>query len=168
MDRSPQRATTSVWAGQGALGGLIAGMVMAMVAMLYTLIAQGDLLAPLKQMGATFFPTDSGSPASLVAGLVLHMMMSIAFGVVFALIAKDRIGGFGRLALAGMVFIAVEWAIARFVVLPAVDRPLVETFGASGGILAHLMFGIVLGGWLAWKSVPSTIVATSPTQPRIA
>ena len=168
MNRSGQRATTRSSAGQGALGGLIAGIVMAMVAMLYTFIAQGDLLAPLKQMGATFFPADSGSGASLVAGLVLHMMMSIAFGVVFALIANGRIGGVGPLVLAGMIFIAVEWAIARFVVLPVVDRPLVATFGASGGILAHLMFGIVLGGWLAWKSAPATSVVSAPTQRRIA
>lgn len=96
------------------------------------------------------------------------MMLSIAFGIVFALIAQDRIGGFGPLVLAGMIFIAAEWAIARFVVLPVIDRPLVATFGASGGVLAHLMFGIVLGGWLAWKAVPSTSVATSPTQRRIA
>jgi hypothetical protein len=168
MNRSLERTTTRSAATQGALGGLIAGMVMAMVAMLYTLIAQGELLAPLKQMGATFFPADSGSAASLVAGLVLHMMMSIAFGIAFTLIAKDRISGVGPLVLAGMIFIAVEWAIARFVVLPVVDRPLVATFGASGGILAHLMFGIVLGGWLAWKSVPSTSAATSSTQRRIA
>jgi len=167
MNRSPHRATTRSSATQGALGGLIAGMVMAMVAMLYTLIAQGDLLAPLKQMGATFFPADSGSATSLVAGLVLHMMMSIVFGIIFALLAKDRIAGVGPLVLAGMIFIAVEWAIARFVVLPVVDRPLVATFGASGGIVAHLMFGIVLGGWLAWKSVLSTGPAISPTQRRI-
>jgi hypothetical protein len=166
MNRSLERTTTRAWASQGALGGLIAGMVMAMVAMLYTLIAQGDLLDPLKQMGAAFFPADSGSLASLVAGLVLHMMMAIAFGIVFALLTQDRIGGFGPLVIAGMIFIAVEWAIARFVVLPALDRPLVATFGASGGILAHLMFGVVLGGWLAWRSAPFTTAAASPAQRR--
>jgi hypothetical protein len=168
MNRSVQPAATGISAKQGALGGLIAGMVMAMVAMLYTLVAQGDLLAPLKQMGATFFPADSGSVASLGAGLVLHMMMSIALGIIFALIVKERIASLGPLVLAGMFFIVIEWAIARFLVLPIVDRPLVTTFGASGGIAAHLMFGIVLGGWLAWRAALSTSPATSPTQRRIA
>jgi len=149
------RSTTRTSATRGAFGGLIAGMVMAMVAMLSTLIAQGDVLAPLKQMGATFFAADSGSAASLVAGLTLHMMMSIGIGIVFALIAGPRILGGGPLVLAAMAFIAVEWAIARFVVLPAIDAPLVATFGATGGVIAHIMFGVVLGGWLAWRAVPS-------------
>lgn len=140
------------WMRHGAIGGLIGGMVMAMIAMVYTLFAQGDLLAPLKQMGATFFRSDSGSGGSLVAGLMLHMMMSVIFGIVFALILRGRVAGFGPLIAAGLIFIGVEWAVARFVVLPIVDAPLVATFGAIGGIIAHAMYGAVLGLWLAWKS----------------
>lgn len=142
---------TGVWVRNGAIGGLIGGMVMAMVAMLSTLVAQGDLLAPLKQMGATFFTSDSGSAGSLLAGLMLHMMMSVIFGIVFALLVRDRATGFGPLIVAGVIFIAVEWAVARFVVLPIVDAPLVATFGAIGGMIAHAMYGAVLGLWLAWK-----------------
>ncbi len=140
---------------------------MAMVAMLYTLVAQGDLLAPLKQMGATFFRSDSGSAGSLIAGLMLHMMMSVIFGVVFALMVKGRAAGFGPLVVAGMIFIAVEWAIARFVVLPVVDPPLLATFGAVGGIIAHAMYGAVLGLWLAWKVSPQAVSAIAGTK-RIA
>ena len=152
---------TGTWIRHGAVGGLIGGMVMAMVAMLYTLVAQGDLLAPLKQMGATFFRSDSGSAGSLIAGLMLHMMMSVALGIIFALIVRGRATGFGQLIVAGMIFIAVEWAIARFVVLPIVDQPLVATFGASGGIIAHAMYGAVLGLWLAWKVAPHAVAAVA-------
>lgn len=152
---------TGTWIRHGAVGGLIGGMVMAMVAMLYTLVAQGDLLAPLKQMGATFFRSDSGSAGSLIAGLMLHMMMSVVFGIVFALIVRGRATGSGPLFVAGMIFIAVEWAIARFVVLPLVDEPLVATFGAIGGIIAHAMYGAVLALWLAWKVAPHAVAAVA-------
>ena len=152
---------TRTWVRNGAIGGLIGGMVMAMVAMLYTLVAQGDLFAPLKQMGATFFRSDSGSAGSLVAGLILHMMMSVILGIVFVLIVKGRATGFGPLIVAGMIFIAVEWAIARFVVLPVVDQPLVATFGAIGGIIAHAMYGAVLGLWLAWKIGTDAVAAAA-------
>ena len=152
---------TGVWVRHGAIGGLIGGTVMAMVAMLYTLVAQGDLLAPLKQMGATFFRSDSGSAGSLVAGLMLHMMMSVIFGIVFVLIVRGRATGFGPLIVAGMVFIGVEWAVARFVVLPVVDAPLVATFGAVGGIIAHAMYGAVLGLWLAWKIGTDSVAAVA-------
>lgn len=150
-----------VWVRHGAIGGLIGGMVMAMVAMLYTLVAQGDLLAPLKQMGATFFRSDSGSAGSLVAGLVLHMMMSAIFGIVFALIVRGRAAGFGPLIAGGLIFIGVEWAVARFIVLPIVDAPLVATFGAIGGIVAHAMYGVVLGLWLAWKISTDSVAAVA-------
>ena len=155
---------TGTWVRHGAIGGLIGGMVMAMVAMLYTLVAQGDLLAPLKQMGATFFKSDSGSAGSLLAGLMLHMMMSVIFGIVFALIVRGRATGFGPLVVAGMIFIAVEWAIARFVVLPVVDQPLVATFGAIGGMIAHVMYGAVLGLWLAWQVSADDVPAVAGTQ----
>ena len=155
---------TGTWMRNGAIGGLIGGMVMAMVAMLYTLLAQGDLLAPLKQMGATFFRSDPGSLGSMIAGLMLHMMMSVVFGIAFALIVRGRATGFGPLVMAGMIFIAVEWAIARFVVLPVVDQPLVASFGAIGGMIAHAMYGAVLGLWLAWKVSADDVSAVAGTQ----
>jgi hypothetical protein len=150
------------WVRQGALGGLIAGIVMAMVAMMYTLVAQNDVLAPLKQMGATFFPRDSGSGISLLAGLMLHMVMSIIFGIAFALIVVNRASGYAPLVIAGVIYVAFEWAIARFVVLPVLDPPLVTTFGAIGGIVAHMMFGIVLGAWLAWRLAQSVGAIQQP------
>lgn len=155
---------TGLWVRRGAIGGLIGGLVMAMVAMLYTLVAQGDLLAPLKQMGATFFKADSGSAGSLLAGLMLHMMMSVIFGIVFALIVRGRASGFAPLIVAGMIFIAVEWAIARFVVLPVVDQPLIATFGAIGGMIAHMMYGAVLGLWLARQVSADDVSAVAGTR----
>lgn len=163
MEAAPGYTTTRAWIRQGAFGGLVAGMAMAMIAMLYTLLAQGDLLAPLKQMGATFFPTSSGSAISLVAGAMLHMMVSVIVGIGFALVVKDRVTGLGPLALAGMAFIAVEWAIARFVVLPIIDAPLVATFGAGGGIVAHLMYGVAAAAWLDRSAARSPATAATLT-----
>lgn len=148
---------------EGILGGIAAGIVMAMVAMMYALVAEGDLLAPVKQMGALFFPNDSGSAISIVAGLMLHMMAGAAFGAIFVLLVRGVAGGvlggrptFGSIALAGMVFIVVEWAIASFGVLPLVDRPLLPTFASVGGFVAHLMYGIVLAWWLVSRSENAT------------
>ncbi len=147
-------ATDRGWLREGGTGGLIGGVVMAMVAMTYTLVAQGDLLAPLKQMGALFFAIDPGSALSMIAGLMLHMVMSITFGIVFALLVQGRASGYLPLPIAGMIFSVVEWAFASYVVLPAIDRPLLATFAATGGIVAHLMYGAVLGLWIAWRLAP--------------
>lgn len=150
---------------EGVLGGIVAGIVMAMVAMMYTLATQGDLLAPLKQMGALFFGPNDGSGIAMLAGLMLHMMMTAVFGVIFVVLANRAIAanlvlssiGFGPLAIAGMVFVLVEWAVAAFVILPLVDRPLVPTFASVGGFVAHLMYGLVLAWWLTWRAGPVAI-----------
>lgn len=149
---------------EGIVGGIVAGMVMAMVAMLYALATQGDLLAPVKQMGALFFPADTGSVASVAAGLMLHMMTTAIFGVVFVLLARSLsigdwplVPGFGPIALAGMIYILIEWATAAFLILPAIDRPLLATFASVGGLVAHVMYGIVLGAWLYWRAAPTTV-----------
>ncbi len=145
----------------GLIGGLVAGAVMAMVAMMYTLVAQGDLLAPLKQMGALFFPNDSGTPLSMLAGMMLHMMTSAVFGIAFALAVAQRITGVARLATFGVIFIVIEWAIASFLILPVIDRALLATFATIGGFAAHLSYGIVLGWWLAWRAAPSRVAVVS-------
>lgn len=151
---------------EGILGGIAAGIVMAMVAMMYTLVTQGDLLAPLEQMGALFFPTDSGSAVSLIAGLMLHMMSTAIFGAVFVLLARSisMLTGFAALSLAAMAYIVVEWAVAAFVVLPAVDRPLLATFATIGGFVAHAMYGLALAAWLVWRTAPATYAAHAGTQ----
>lgn len=153
---------------EGILGGIAAGIVMAMVAMMYTLVTQGDLLAPVKQMGALFFPTDSGSAVSLIAGLMLHMMSAAIFGATFVLLARNisTLTGFGALSLAAMTYIAVEWAVAAFVVLPAVDRPLIATFATVGGFVAHAMYGLALASWLVWRTAPATSAAHAGTHQR--
>lgn len=150
---------------EGVLGGIAAGIVMAMVAMVYTLLAQGDLLAPLKQMGALFFPGDAASAISMFAGLMLHMMTAAVLGAVFVVIAQRTTAtdlvlssiGFWPLAIAGMVFIVAEWLIASFAILPLIDRPLLPTFASIGGFVAHLMYGIALAGWLAWRAAPAAV-----------
>lgn len=151
----------------GIIGGVIASMVMAMVAMAYGLAAEGDLLAPLKQMGALFFPGASASLASLASGLTLHMMTGAVLGSIFVALTRtvDVRGwpiGVAPIAFAGMVYILVEWAIASFLILPAIDRPLLPTFASIGGLLAHAMYGVVLGWWVAWRAEPVRVHVHGP------
>ncbi|SRR6266542_4119493 len=149
------------WIREGVIGGVIAGIAMAMVAMMYTLVAQSDLLAPLKQMGALFFPNDSGSAFSMLAGMVLHMMTAAVLGLVFVLLIQGRIARTAPLAVAGMIYILVEWLIASYLILPAIDTALLATFATVGGFVAHAMYGVVLGWWLAWRVAPWPVGITT-------
>ncbi len=161
---------------EGAFGGIVAGAVMAMVAMMYALLAEGDLLAPLKQMGALFFPGDTASVISMLAGMMLHVMTAAFFGVALVLVARRTVAanlvlsaiGFWPLAITGMLFIVTEWLIASFLILPLIDRPLLTTFASIGGLVAHLMYGVILAAWLTWRSAPAAILVRSGSQPRRA
>jgi hypothetical protein len=110
----------------------------------------------------------------MVAGMMLHVMTAVVFGVAFVLVARRTVAanlalatpGFWPLAIAGMAFIVAEWLVASFLILPLVDRPLLATFASIGGLAAHLMFGIVLAGWLAWRSAPAAILVRSSSQQR--
>lgn len=140
------------WIKEGGIGGIVAGMVMAMVAMMYTLIAQADLFAPIKQIGALFFPSDSASAASVLVGTALHMMTAAGFGVAFALLVRGRIAGITPLAAVATVFALLEWLVASYLILPTIDTALLTTFASAGGFVAHAMYGVVLGLWLGVRT----------------
>lgn len=149
----------------GIVAGLIAGMAMAMIAMPYALVTEGDLLAPLKQMGALLVPHDGAPVASLLAGMTLHLMTAAVLGVLFVIVARaiaTDLLPFGTIpmlpaAVAGMVYTVVEWIIASFLILPAIHAPVLATFATIGGFVAHATYGIVLGWWLASRAAPAAV-----------
>ncbi len=95
---------------------------------------------------------------------MLHIVTAAVFGAIFRPARAQRgrervltVAGFWPLAIAGMIYIVVEWAIASFLILPAIDRPLLTTFASVGGRVAHLMYGVVLAWWLVWRAAPLAI-----------
>ncbi len=140
--------------GWGALAGLIAGMVMAMLMMVVTGLNGMGFLAPLYAIAATFNPswamTKGFDAAPILVGLMLHMMNSAIFGAIFALLARwlyPRALTLPLAAMAGMVWGLLLLVVNQFVILPAVDKPMATATNGIFGwwLLGHLMYGIVLG-----------------------
>lgn len=138
----------------GAIAGLIAGMVMAMWAMIVTAVTGAGLLAPPQMIAEPFFgPFHPGAVhlAAFVVGLMIHMMFSIVFGIIFGLIwQKIALGGFVAL-LGGMIYGLVLWALMGYVVGPIVGSHIAQEMPSGAWIAAHLMFGGVLGLWPATR-----------------
>lgn len=96
----------------------------------------------------------SAGPAIL--GLMVHMMVAVLFGLVFASIARTfRVQG-GVAPVVGVVYGLVVFAVMTWVVLPAVadvfgggkpisDMP--EMVGYGSFAIEHALFGLVLGVW---------------------
>ncbi len=138
----------------GAIAGLISGIVMAMFMMIVTALTGMGFLAPLYAIAATFNPswamTKGVDLGPILVGLMLHMVNSAVFGVIFTLLARwllPRALTLPMSALVGMMWGLILLAVNQLIVLPAVDTPMVT---ATNGILGwwvagHLMYGIALG-----------------------
>lgn len=174
MEPTTPRPQLSRSIGLGVLAGIVAGIAMAMYAMIAAATYQDTgFFTPMYHIAATFIdPTAmetsmkqamggdvyyfSAGPGAL--GLAIHMMTAIAFGVIFALLATSLKLRGGIAPLVGVVYGLGVLALMSFVVLPLVadvfgggkpisDMPNMVGYATFG--IEHAIFGLVLGLVLA-------------------
>ncbi len=156
--------------GRGVLAGIVAGIAMAMYAMVAAATYQDTgFFTPMYHIASTFIDPSametsmkeamggnlyhfSAGPAIL--GMAVHLMTAIAFGVVFALLVT-WLGLRGPVALlVGVIYGLAVFTLMSFVGLPIVadlfgggkpisDMP--EMVGYSTFSIEHGIFGLVLG-----------------------
>lgn len=134
---------------RGALAGAVGGMAMAMWSMIVLWVMHAGFWEPLNLIAHTLWrAAPLGSEFSLGAaalGLIVHMMMSMVLGVVFALGAQ-RIGAHAvTLAGIGMVFGLVVWLLLQYVVWRIVDADAAGAFTPWVFAVGHAMFGATTG-----------------------
>lgn len=155
-DRAPvagSRSTANGVLAPGALGGVLAALVMAAYMMLSAAVHGMEPLAPLEPIGATFIGPKAleGGAVSLLYGAVLHLAVSAALGVGFAVLLP---AGFspGHAAAVGIGYAFVVMAMETSVILPEVNPVLREAMPELGGswVIAYSLFGAALGSvpWL--------------------
>jgi hypothetical protein len=143
----------------GAIAGIVAGMVMAMYAMIAsaTFLGQGfftplyGIASPLVGSEAMMISMKQGFFFALgpaLVGLVVHMMWSAFYGIVFGLIvSRLQLAGIAAV-VGGMVYGIMVMIVMSFVVLPIVGTGAMPAMiGWPSFIVEHLMFGLVFGLW---------------------
>lgn len=139
---------------------MIGGAVMAMFTMIATatylnmgfftplyaiaspLAGQQSLMTSLHQ-GVFYF-----APGAGLLGLVVHMMWSALFGMIFGLIVYATHLKGTLAVISGMIYGVLVMLLMSFVVAPIVGAPnLLQMLGGLSFTLGHLMFGLVLGLW---------------------
>ncbi len=166
--------TTTRFLVIGAIAGMVAGVMMAMYAMIAstTFLGQGfftplyGIASPLLGPGAMMQSMKAGiyftaGPALL--GLIFHMLWSALYGMLFALLVLFlRLRGMMAL-LAGLVYGLVVLLIMSFIVLPIVGAATMPTtIGWPSFIVEHLIFGMVLGLWFLARSGTVSRVTARP------
>lgn len=144
----------------GAVGGAIAGMMMAMVEMVYGGLASGHTIwdAPMAIWAQVAGRDQFGAPADHISAIALgmgghmanSMMLGVAFAVLAALLVRSR-SAMAPVALGTMFGLAV-WVVMRYVLLP-INGGTSDLFAGSTVSpqwvwwLAHGVFGMTLGAF---------------------
>jgi uncharacterized membrane protein YagU involved in acid resistance len=139
---------------RGAVAGIAAGFVFLLANMAYATTQGKPALAPFMDISTIFHGTDQ--PASmtptvdmLATGAVVHISLSIAFGIVFALLVglfAPIVRNWGVLAVAGVLY-GLALYVVNFQIL---GNTLFEWFtdprGPNQGfeVFIHAAFGLML------------------------
>jgi hypothetical protein len=137
--------------GDTAVDGLIAGITAGVGMALYLVLASwltGE--GPMAALGL-FDPARAGNG---VTGVLAHLAVSAIYGAIFALLLKGlgqiRPSLFNMSGVAGVAYGLLLFALAWWLMLPAVDAPLLQ-ISPLHFALAHVVYGLVLGYWLGRK-----------------
>lgn len=158
----------------GVIAGIVAGAVMAMYAMIAsaTFLGQGfftpmyGIASPLIGSEAMATSMRQGlyfNVGAALLGLIVHMMWSVGYGVVFFLLARmTRLRG-AQAIIAGVLYgIAVE-LVMSFVVLRLLGLGnMPGMIGLPSFTIEHLLYGLTLGVWVALR--PHDVAAEALSQ----
>lgn len=136
--------------GRGALAGMAGGAVMAMWSMVALWLTGAGFWTPLNLIANTIWHgapvTAAFGVGAAALGLLIHMMMSMALGIMLAVAVRafPRLAG-GRITLAmtGMAFGLAVWAVTQYWLWPAIDAAAAAGFTPWVFAIGHLMFGAV-------------------------
>ena len=131
----------------GVFGGILGGVLMAAWLMFFLWLTGAGFWTLLNLITNTFLrsaPLDARfSLSSLVIGLVVHVLMSVLFGVIIAT-AASRLPVPSLVIAGGALFGAVLWAVMQYGIWRAVDAPAARVITPWLFSSAHLLFGLMV------------------------
>ena len=157
-----RRSTVAEVVEAGSVAGLVGGLAMLVVAIVYSAVAGHGPWAPLHAIAATVVGSTAATEMSLlavgVAGLLVHATVSIGFGIVFAALMPRTVPAAPAFALAAFAGVSIL-VVMSLAVLPLVNPVARSHFmwGSSPGAVPvvvafamHLAYGagLSLAPWL--------------------
>ncbi len=144
----------------GAIAGVLGGVMMAMFTMLATAtylhmgfftplyVIASPLAGPQSMMTAMHRGVFYFALGPALLGLVIHMLWSALWGIVFGLIASGLHLRGAAAVIGGMVYGVLVMLVMSFIVAPIVGAPnFFQVLGWPTWTIGHLLFGMVVGLW---------------------
>ncbi len=138
---------------EGAIGGLIAGVIFAIAYILASLIAGDAAIIPFRRLASVLLGTDAltttSPPTVVVIALIAHLYLSTMFGLFYgvynsALTMRTRSSP-RRQAVVGMIYGVMLWLI-NYNVFARYRYPWLLALPQAPQVLLHALFyGLPLG-----------------------
>ena len=142
-------ADAGTWVATGILGGIVAGIAMAMVAMVWMALAGEGFWKPLSVIASILMGKGviSGSFELIpdLVGMMVHLLLSAVFGLAFTFVVRNI-----PWPSVGVIGAAIAYALLLWIVnVRVIDANLIPA-GLSLAptplvIVVHLVYGVVLG-----------------------
>lgn len=138
----------------GVYGGLLGGLAMIPIAVLYGLMSGHGIWYPLNLIAATLFRSwQQSSPqalaefslAGLTAGLAIHVLMSLILGLSFAVVLPTLPG---RPLYWAFLVGPLLWFSAVYAGLPLLNPIMARQIDLPSFALANIAYSLVLGYWV--------------------
>jgi hypothetical protein len=136
----------------GLSGGALGGLAMIGVALAYGW-QHNSIWLPVNLIGATLVrdlqtaslaELSSFNLSALIAGLALHMIMSVGLGFVFSLLLPTLPG---PVLIWSLTIGPALWVLASLLTLPLIDPVMNQYVDQPSFLAAHFVYGLVLGLW---------------------
>jgi hypothetical protein len=128
----------------GIVAGIVGGIALAVYLLLMAAFSGADAWPALKGASAPFMGERAFDPGfdlgAVILGVVLHFLVSIGWGVLFAVFAYGL--GRGQTLAAGLGFGIVVWLVMFYLILPLFGMAEVTaSVPIASAIFEHLLFG---------------------------
>ncbi len=138
----------------GIIGGIIAGIIFAVSEMVMAVLLGMPAVAPLQMIGAIalgpgVLPPAAPTASTLLAGVIVHMVLSATYGAVLGLIALGLPvlrSSVGVLMGIGLVWGLVLWLVNFYLIAPVAF----PWFGMANPVVQFIAHVFFFGGALGY------------------
>ncbi len=155
-ESKPVRVPATVYPySAGVYGGLLGGLAMVPVALLYGVLSGRGIWYPVNLVAATLIRSwQQATPdqvaqfsiEGLVVGLAIHILMSAGLGLLFAILLPTLPGQ--PLYWAFLVG-PILWSGAVFAGLPLLNPVMARYIDLPSFAVANILYSLILGTWIA-------------------